>query len=350
MSRKAALLVMGCCALTAQAVDFRGHARLWLGPGFDSNARRDYVSAGSRTDPDLFLFGLGQLDGVLMFGSAVQVTGVYDVAGRKFIFLPSEDTVVQSAQLEGLWAATRLFNFGAQGRARDRRGAERDYTDLQVAAVIDFLPDPALDVRLSVAAHRFLYWPRFAYSFWGPDGTLTARYRFLKRHSLAVFGSFNPRTYNANAVERPEPGAEPLPTSMVRADSFLSVGASWVYRGPVHLSVSYAYFDQTSNSWGETLRRHRLGATVGATLPLGLTALAAGTVQLSSSPDGVYLDPRLPVVEEDENSSSVTLKVVRPLGLHVELDLRYAFYFNVLLATQLPYRRHVVTLGVAVLY
>lgn len=350
VSRKVALLVVTCCALSAQAVDFRGRARLWLGPGFDSNARRDYVSAGRGTQSDLFLFGLGQLDGRLGLGQAVQVTGAYDVAGRKFIFLPSEDTVVQSAQLEVLWAATRLFNFGAQGRARDRRGAGRDYTDLQAAAVIDFLPDRALDLRLTLAAHRFMYWPRFAYSFWGPDGALTARYRFLKRHSLSVFGSFNPRTYDANAVARPEPEGTPVPTSTVRSDTFLGVGASWAYRGPMHLSLSYTYFDQSSNSWGETLRRHRLAATVGVALPLGLTALAAGTLQLSSFPDGVYLAPELTVVEDDENSSSATLKVVRSLGEHVELDLRYAFFVNALPANQFVYVRHVVTLGVAFSY
>jgi hypothetical protein len=343
-------MLVACGALSAQAVDFRGRARLWLGPGFDSNSKRDYVSAGTTTQADLFVFGLAQLDGSLTLGDSVQVTGAYDLAGRKFLFAPSEDTVLQSAQLEVLWAAHRLFNVGVVGRARDRRGAGRDYTDLQAAAVVDFLPDRAFDARLEVAAHRFLYWDRFGYSFWGPDASLTARYRFLKKHALSVFGVLNPRTYNANAVSRPGPAGTPEPTNTVRTDSFFGVGLNWAYRGPFHLSAGYAYYDQTSNSWGETLRRHRFTATAGVALPWGVTALASGALQLSTFPDGVYLSPELTVVEDDENSSWVTVKVVKALGAHVDLDLRYAFYFNALPTNQFQYVRHVVTVGVAFSY
>ncbi len=349
MSRTFALLV-GLLSLRAVGAEFLGHARLWLGPGFDSNARRDFVSPGAQTLPDLFLFGLGQLEGQVTFESGIRLQGGYDVGGRKFLFLPSEDTVLQAAQLEATFGVSRFFNLGLVARARDRRGAERDYSDLQGGAFVDFLPDQHVDLRLTVAAHRFLYWDQFAYSWWGPDAQLTARYRFDRHHSLGVFGTFNPRTYNANATPRPGPMGEPPPPAVGRTDSVFSAGLSYSYRGPFHLSAGYGYFDQTSNSWGETIRRHRFSLTAGVHLPLDFTVLLGGTLQLASYPDGVYLAPELTVVEDDENASSVTVKVVRPLLEHLELDARYAFYRNVLPTNGFLYQRHVVSIGVSLSY
>lgn len=334
-------------ALPSAAADLQGQARVWAGVGFDSNAKRDYVSTSGATTPDLFAFAVGQIEGLASFGDLVRLQGAYDIAGRTFFLLPSEDTVVQSAQLEAAVTPKKWLELGVFGSGRDRRGAERDYSDLVGGALLDFLPDAAVDVRLSVAAHRFIYWDRFAYSWWGPDAQLTARYRFNRRHSFSVFGQFNPRTYNANATPYPGPDGEPVPPAVGRADTFFGVGASYAYRGPFHFSLGYSYFDQTSNSYGETMRRHRLAATGAVHLPFDLTLLGSATLQLANFPDGVYLSPELTVIEDDENSSSVTLKLVRPLGKYFELDLRYAFYVNVLPTNQFLYLRHVITLGVA---
>ena len=345
MSRLLVLLVL-IAALPGAAAEFQGSARVWAGLGFDSNARRDYVSNGVGTQPDGFGFGLGQVEGLATFGDLFRVQGSYDIAGRKFLLLPSEDTVVQSAQLEARAAPRKWLELGVLGHARDRRGAERDYSDLEGGALLDFLPDPALEVRLTLEAHRFIYWDRFDASWWGPDAQLYARYRFTRRHSLSVFGQYNPRTYNANANEK-GPDGLPVETSTVRADTYFGAGLSYAYRGPFHFSLSYGYSDLTSNSYGETIRRHRLTATGAVHLPLDLTVLGSATLQLSSFPDGVYLSPELTVIEDDENSSSVSVKVVRPLGEHFELDVRYAFYVNVLPNNQFLYLRHVASVGVA---
>jgi hypothetical protein len=343
-------LLVGLLSLRALGAEFVGHARLWVGPGFDSNAKRDFVSPNAQTAADGFLYGLGQLEGQVTFDTGIRLQAGYDLSGRKFWFLPSEDTVLQAAQVEATFGVSRFFNVGVLGRARDRRGAERDYSDLQGGAFVDFLPDAHVDVRLSVVAHRFLYWNRFAYSWWGPDAQLTARYRFDRRHSLGVFGAFNPRTYNADATPRPGPMGEPPPPVVRRTDSAFGAGLSYSYRGPFHLSVGYGYFDQTSNSWGETIRRHRISLTAGVHLPLDFTVLLSGALQLASYPDGVYLAPELTVVEDDENASSVTVKLVRPLVEHLELDARYGFYRNVLPTNGFVYQRHVVSLGLTLSY
>ena len=334
----------------ASAADFQGRARLWVGPAFDSNAKRDFVSSTVATQPDLFLFGSGQLEGILKLGERVRLLGSYDVGGRKFVFAPTEDTVVQAAQLEGTVTFANYFAVGLAGHARDRRGAERDYTDLVGGAVVDFFPTPSVDMRVQVSAHRFLFYNRFSYSFWGPDGTVSARYRFNRRHSVSVFGSYNARTFNGLARHAPGPeGAEPPPDE-TRFDPVFGAGASYSFRGPFHFSFSYSYTDnQGSNMYGERVQRHRLNGTAAFRLPWALTLLTSLTWQPTVFLDHVYLATNdLTVVEDDENVSSLTLKLVKPLNKYLDLDVRYAGYLGFLPQNDFLYLRHVVSLGLAV--
>jgi hypothetical protein len=251
------------------------------------------------------------------------------------------------------------LQFGLSGRARDRRGAERDYTDLMGGALLDFLPDPSVDLRLQINAHRFLFRPRFAYSFSGPDAMISARYRFNKKHSISGFGSYMPRKYNGDARTRPLPEGcmvpDPpdecmVPPTVTRVDQVFSGGLSYSFRGPFHFSFSYSYFDQSSNSYGESVQRHRLNATAGFRLPWSLMLMTTITWQPSVFPEGVYLSPDLTVLEEDENTSSLTVKLVKPLGRYFDLDIRYAGYLGVLPQNEFLYLRHVVSIGVAVSY
>ncbi len=328
-----------------EAAELRGAARGWLGPGIDTNPARETLSPGYSTLPDGFLYGLVQLEGSVDFEKA-RVAATYDIAARKFVAQAAQDTLVQSAQVETTVALGRSFAAGLAGRARDRRGADRDYSDLIGEAVVDFRPDDAVDVRLRVGAHRFLYWPRFAYSFWGPDGSLTARYRFNRRHSASLFGNLNPRQYNALRNQNPA-DTEP-PPRVIRTDSVWQAGVSYSYRGPFHLTVGYAYYDQASNSFAETLRRHRLFANLGLRLPWALMLFGTLTLQLGLFPEGVYVTPELQLGDDDENSSSGTLKLVKPLTKHIDFDLRYAIYVNVLPKSGYVYLRQVASVGVAV--
>ncbi len=132
-----------------------------------------------------------------------------------------------------------------------------------------------------------------------------------------------------------------------RTDAVWSVGAAYQYRGPFQFSFSYGYFDQTSNSYGETVRRHRLSATGGFRLPWRIMVLAAVTWQPSLFSDGVYLSPDLTVVEDDENMSNATLKIVRPITKWLEVDVRYAFYLGIYPQNQFLYLRHVVSAGLS---
>ena len=130
-----------------------------------------------------------------------------------------------------------------------------------------------------------------------------------------------------------------------RQDNVISVAVGYTYRGPFQAMAQYAYLDSTSNSWGETFRRHRLSATLGLRLPLGFTFLTSGAVQIATYPDGVFLSSDLVVLEDDENANMLTVKLVHGLGPQVDVDFKYAVYYNRLVRNDLTYLRMVGSLG-----
>ncbi|MBX7114971.1 MAG: hypothetical protein K1X64_11645 [Myxococcaceae bacterium] len=321
-----------------------GSASLWTGAGVDTNPARDFVTGGATTPLDGMVSAIAQLEAQAR-GERGRLSGRYDVGARKFMRLPSEDTVIQSAVLDGSLYAGRYFDFGLLARARDRRGAERDYTDLSAEAYLGFTPSGKVDLRVFGGAHRFLYWNGIAASFYTPTVSFSVRYRFDKRHSMSVTGNYEPRLYNA--LSFPNPGLDPPEVRAQRSDNVFTAGISYAYRGPFALTVAYSYVDSTSNSWGETYRRHRGTLTAGVKLPWRWTFLGNLALQWAQYPDHMFLSQDLNISEDDENQNAVSVKFVRPLGEHFAFDARYAFYFNRLVTTDYTYLRQVAMLGVS---
>ncbi|MBK7859290.1 MAG: hypothetical protein IPJ65_11850 [Archangiaceae bacterium] len=364
----ALVLLLG--SATAGAVDFSGRARANLGGGIDSNAPRDFVSpdAGALLI-DGMVQGIANLAGTLQ-GERGAITGSYDVGARKFFRLPHEDTVIQTAQLDAsLWLPAG-FGLGLTGRARDRRGADRDYTDLGAELSVQYVPDGALDFRAWGGLHRFIFWSGFRSSFWAPEGGFTARYKLNKRHSVSVNGLLSSRTFNAKANVRriePEPGDVDADKDGVldsedacpdepgsgngcprtRSDFFGLASVAYWYRGPVVFSLSYGYLDSSSNSYGESLRQHRVGLIFGAPLFWQLKLLIDINLRFAVYPDGLYVSPEILTLDEGgENLTSGVLKLVRPIGEHFEVEARYGIYYGVLPRNEFVYWRHAVTLSV----
>ncbi len=333
--------VVAVLAAPAYAVEVSGRARGTLSTGLDSNPRRDFVSAGTSTPIDLVFQGVANLAGALQ-GERATLSGSYDVGGRKFLLLSSEDTVIQTLQLDGVVWAGRSFGFGLSGRARDRRGAGRDYSDLQAEVNIQYVPDTALDFRVWGAAHRFIFWAGFGSSFWAPEGGLAARYRFNKRHALNLLGNVSYRTFNSMTIE--DPALMNPPEPVVRKDFFALASLAYWYRGPVVFSLSYGYMDSQSNSYGWSLRQHRVGLVFGAPLFWKLMVMLDVNLRFNDYPSGIFIDDRILTLDETgENLSSGVLKLVRPLGDHMELEARYGFYYGRLPKNNFVYMRHVGT-------
>lgn len=342
----ALFLLIALPASALPPVELEGRARVSAGAGVDSNARRDYDQADPKADGLLSL--QAAVDGRATFNAA-QLLGSYDIGARRFFFYASEDVVVQMASAEGSFAVGRSLGFGLQGRGRDRRGGERDYTDLAASVFMDYVPDARFDLRAWAGAHRFIYWPVFSYSFSAREAGATVRYRFDRRHSVSAFGELGLRTYNANARYRPSPtpplpDEPPLPLRR-REDTAFVVGAGYAWRGPFTFSAVWSYADQSSNSFGETARRHRLTLSSAFRLPWRLFLMTQLSLQVATYPDGVFLSPEIILEEDAENHNALSLKLARPISEHFDVEVRYAVFQNRLADNGLYYFRQLAWTG-----
>jgi hypothetical protein len=327
----------------AHAAGVEGSVRVTGRLLLDSNAPRDFRGAqGQQPEPDMALSLLASGDGRLT-GERLQLVGRYELGGRKYLRYTSEDTLIQGAAVEGSLALGTQLGLGVEGRGKDRRGGTRDYSDLGADAFLEYVPDVRLALRVHAGAHRFVYRPDSRANFGGPELGFLGRYRFDRRHALSVFGEYGSRRYGVEA--RPPPEREDLSPGQ-RKDGTLSAGAGYTYRGALALGLTYTFQEITSNSFGETVLRHRLSGSAGLRLPWSVTVLAQGALGLSRYPDGIYLSPDIILVEEDEGQNSLSLKLARPMGEHLDVELSYGLYGTSLPRNHLSYFRQVVGVGV----
>jgi hypothetical protein len=328
----------------ARAADVEGSVRLTSRVMVDSNAPRDFHSAETPAPaPDLALSVLAAAEGRAT-GERFQGVGRYELGGRKYARYPSEDVLVQAAALEGSLALGTQLGLGVETRGKDRRGGTRDYSDLGADAFLEYVPDVQLALRLRAGAHRFVYRPDSRANFGGSEVSFLGRYRFSRSHALSLFGEYGARGYGVEA--RPPPQSEQL-TSSPRKDGALSAGATYTFRGPLALGLTYSFQEVSSNSFGETVLRHRLSASAGFKLPWNVTLLTQGSLGFSRYPDGIYLSPEIILLEEDEGQNSLSLKLVRPLGTHLDWELSYALYGTQLPRNHLSYLRQVGGVGLS---
>ncbi|WP_224242356.1 hypothetical protein [Hyalangium gracile] len=327
----------------ARAADTEGALRLTTRLMVDSNAPRDFHSSQTPAPlPDMGLSLLAAGEGRVT-GESLQLVGRYELGGRKYIRYPTEDVLVQAAALEGSTALGTQLGLGVEGRAKDRRGGSRDYSDLGASVFLEYVPDVRLALRIRAGAHRFVYRPDWQANFGGSEVGFLGRYRFNRRHSLSVFGDYGARRYSVEARLPPE-GLEGFSLGR-RRDGALAAGATYTYRGPVALGLTYSFQEISSNSFGETMLRHRLSASAGLRLPWHVTLLAQGALGLSRYPDGIYLSPEIVLLEEDEGQNSLSLKLARPMGEHLDVELSYSLYGTRLPRNELSYLRQVAGVG-----
>jgi hypothetical protein len=326
----------------ALAADVEGSLRVtgrWL---VDSNAPRDFQDEQGQTpQTDVGLSLLASGEGRLT-GEQLQLVGRYELGGRKYLKYTTEDVLIQAAALEASTALGTQLGLGVEGRAKDRRGGTRDYSDLGVDAFLEYVPDVQLALRVRAGAHRFVYRPDSRANFGNPELGFLGRYRFNRRHAMSVFGEYGARRYGAEARLPPEREGDSLGR---RKDGALSAGAGYTYRGPLALGLTYTFQELSSNSFGETVVRHRLSGSAGLRLPGKLTLLVQGALGVSRYPDGIFLSPEIILLEEDEGQNSLSLKLARPVSAHLDAELSYGLYGTSLPRNDLSYLRQVVGLG-----
>ena len=249
----------------ALAADWSGSERGQVGGGVGGTRERDLVSDGGSAIPDGFLRASSTSPG----GETRALRRRRHLRHRRpraSLTQPEQDTLIQSATLLATAFLPRGSAVNLEGRARDRRGAERDYTRPRMArGVGEFQPDdPA---RLS---HLRRVAPLPVLGAGAPPDFLRARGRLvgavplqqaaLHRHLRRVLiphvqrHRVRPRERHGPHAHRDGPGA---------ARPAVNVG------GFVHVeeSAQLQKIDDHTQSFGEKFTQHRIGLLLGVALP-----------------------------------------------------------------------------------
>lgn len=352
-ARALALVLIAAAALPSRAdADAAGAVRVAVTAGVDTNPARNFTETG--TAPDGMLSALAAAKG--SFGAGwLAGTGSVEAGGRKYLLQKSEDTFVSAADVElsarlgkafraGILGAGKDRGFGNDPLGNDRLGGERPYSDLTGLAFLAFAPDRRVEVRAMGGAQRFIYWPAQEFNFGAAEVGARVRYRIDAHHALSLEGGLSQRTYGGLARPVPSSAASPFELGR-REDTVLTALVGYTFRGPLVASASYGFVGDDSNSFGESLQRHRVTVQAALRLPWQLTFVAEASLQFTRYPDGVYLSPEVQLIEDTESWNSVSAQLSRPLFGPLEVAASYLINFGQLTANGLSYNRQLATVG-----
>lgn len=230
---------------------------------------------------------------------------------------------VNAVPLTNEIGARTFVNLGADGLLVLDGGDERHLTigfgwrDFTYKENHDFDWDgPAASARLDL-------------ELWAPSGG-------TRSVELAAFAAAESRSYNSYALANACPPDSPpsdscsAPTSLIRRDRSTRVGAEVTYTGKVIASVGYQLNVIDSNSFGQSLIRHRTTVSATKSLPWGLAGTALAILQIDQYIDGLVVKKDLQRSEftslDDENRSSLQLRLGRTMTAAWTVEARGAIW------------------------
>lgn len=236
----------------------------------------------------------------------------------------------------------------------DEVGA-RTFTNLGADALLVLDGGADRHLTLGFGIRDFTYKQNHDFDWTGPaasarfDDTLWEPSGGARSLVLAAYVGFEARSYESTALANAcMPDAEPSDTcsagtSLQRRDRSTRIGADLTYAGRVVAGVGYQLTVIDSNSYGQALVRHK--ATLSATTPLpwGVFATGLATLQLDQYPDGLVIKTDNQQREftslDDENRSSLQLRLGKPVSSAWSLETRAAIWRNLGGDTETSFRR-----------
>ncbi len=169
-------------------------------------------------------------------------------------------------------------------------------------------------------------------TLWQPSGG-------TRSVELAVTAGFELRDYDSVALANIcEPGADvndgcSAATSRGRRDRLQRVGAEVTWVGRVVAAAGYQVTVIDSNSYGQSLVRHKATASATTTLWKGVYGTLLGQLQIDQYLDGLVIKTDTQRSEftslDDENRSSLQVRIGRPVSDAWSIEARGAIWRNI---------------------
>ena len=290
-----------------------GHAKLLGGTyGVNLASLARLVGGGIEISPENVVFLTGDLRWMHPIGERPLAAGVAVIAADA---VPLTDTV----------GARTFSNLGGDALLALRDDDDRAITLALGGRVFHYKPQPDFDWTGPTASVRL------DLALWQS----AARTRTLE---LAAAVGFELRDYagkafaDACAVDAPHTPACFAPTRLRRIDRYHRAGVELTWSGDFVASIGYQLVAIDSNSYGQSLIRHRVQASTTHALPGELYGTLLAIVQLDKFLDGLVVetDPNNQSFTslDDENRSSVQLRLGRPVSDAWSIEARGAIWRN----------------------
>jgi len=327
------------------------------GPGIDPPVAAAVLRFGGRVEHKdqlvggTYALGLSALarqvlDGGLDVEDVVLLTGnlrwLHPV-GERPVSLGFALTAADDVPTADAVGARTFRNLGADGVLALKLGDERQLT-------------------LAAGGRQFIYKPDHQFDWIGP--TATARLDLVLWQSeggtrsidLATTLGYEARAYDSHALANAcAPGSRPDPTCFAGTDLLrrdrvqrAAVELTWIGGGQV-LGVGYQLTVIDSNSFGQSLVRHRVTASATASLPWRLYGTALATLELDQYLDGLLVQSDIVRREftnlDDENRSSLQFRLARALTEAWSIEARSAVWRDLGNVMDTSYKRSLIYLG-----
>jgi hypothetical protein len=218
-------------------------------------------------------------------------------------------------------------------------------------------------LTLAFGGRDFVYKPdpEHTYDWRGPTAsvrlelTLWEREEGARSVELAALFGFESRAYegfaNASACPDDEPPKEECyaGTTLRRSDRFQRGGIELTWTGGFVAAASYQVSVTDSNSYGQSIVRHRITLSATRDLPWRLYGTALATLQLDNYPDGLPVERDLVTQTfttlDDENRSSLQARLARHVGKAWAIEARGAIWRNLGGELDTQFRRAIFYVG-----
>ena len=324
------------------------------GTEYDSNVQR--VETGPDLDVPPIAAALlrfaARLDAVTDVSDWGQVSASATGQLRIPLDASTPDESLGSAGIDARWSRALVdqpVSVGAHVQGFDVCGlagdvGARSFSQLAGEGMLSMRSEGGSVIGLSAGEKTFTYKPDADFNWQGPS--LAAHFASQLWESpdttrtldLSMDYRLEARAYNSfSQINGCAPGATVLPSCIVttndqRNDLHHAVGALLTFTGAHVVSLGYELTVNTSSSFGQSLIRHRIVAAGTTELPGSLYATLTLTAQLDQYLDSLLVEPELQsstfVTLDDENRSSVQLRVARHLTPTIGIELRASYWRN----------------------
>jgi hypothetical protein len=218
----------------------------------------------------------------------------------------------------------------------------RTFSNLGADALLSLRDGETRALTIAAGVRRFRYKPDHDYDWSGPtasarlDLTLWEPAGGTRSVELAAAIGVESRSYSSTALASACPSdAPPSPdcfagTSLPRRDRHHRAGVEVTWIGGVIAAAGYQLSVTDSNSFGQSLVRHRVTLSATTDLPWKLYGTALATLQIDQYLDGLIVQKDLQHQEftslDDENRSSLQLRLAREITGSWSLEGRAAIW------------------------